>query len=272
MKESIQLRAQRKKNDEFYTTKKQVENIFNLYLKNYDFTNKVIYCPCDSERSEFVKFIKHNKDVLKYKEFIYTWDDYNTHEDLFNYADIIITNPPFSKLVKEFIPILNRCKKDFFVFGAKITIAVYYLHNNDWRFILPIEKDACLFDTPVENEKKGVPIIYITNISNVPYYNKKLKINRNNKETDVYEYSTGLKTYDRINNIPYIKDKIFSCPSTVLYEHNRYLFDIVFYRQDRFNLQFINNHNKAQGYSDNKPRYIRMVVKFKDNLNNDIFV
>lgn len=265
MKEPIQSRAKRKKNDEFYTTKKQVENIFNLYLKNYDFTNKVIYCPCDSERSEFVKFIKHNKDVLKYKEFIYTWDDYNTHEDLFNYADIIITNPPFSKLIKEFIPILNRCKKDFFIFGAKITLAVYYFHNNDWRFILPVEKDACLFDTPEPNVQKGVPIIYITNIKSVPYFNKKLLIDKNNKISDVVDNHTQILVYDRLKHIAY-NNKPFLVPQTVLYEHNRYMFDIL----DPKTVNFVDQ--RIYGFSDGKSRYTRIYTKFKDNLNNDIFV
>lgn len=82
--------------DELYTTKQHVELILDKYLKNYDFENKIIYCPCDCEWSNFVKVLKERRETLKYKELIYTSDDFRTHQDIFKKADLVITNPPFS--------------------------------------------------------------------------------------------------------------------------------------------------------------------------------
>ena len=48
--------------------------------------DKIIYCPCDAEWSNIVKVIQDYKDILKYKELIYTSDDFRTHDDLFEYC------------------------------------------------------------------------------------------------------------------------------------------------------------------------------------------
>lgn len=64
------LKAKDVKNDEFYTQYKDVENIINEYLE--DLKDKIIYCNCDLEWSNFVKYFKDNKDIIKYKEFYHT--------------------------------------------------------------------------------------------------------------------------------------------------------------------------------------------------------
>ena len=92
-------RARAARNDEYYTPMKTVQRVFEVYLSSYDFKDKIIYCPCDSSASNFVIYLLAHKSDLQYKELIYTWDDYNGHVALFNKADIIITNPPFSKLI-----------------------------------------------------------------------------------------------------------------------------------------------------------------------------
>ena len=119
-------RAIAAKNDEYYTPMKTVQRVFEVYLSSYDFKDKIIYCPCGSSASNFVIYLLDHKSDLQYKELIYTWDDYNSHVALFNKADIIITNPPFSKLIREFIPLLNYCQKDFFIFGVKASLDGYY--------------------------------------------------------------------------------------------------------------------------------------------------
>ena len=59
-------KAKNKKNDEFYTTRQQVEYIINsiLYESPTTFTNKKIICPCDNEKSEFVKYLTRNFKFL----------------------------------------------------------------------------------------------------------------------------------------------------------------------------------------------------------------
>ena len=127
MSKNVNLnRAFAARNDEYYTQMKTVQRVFEVYLSSYDFKDKIIYCPCDSPASNFVIYLLDHKSDLQYKELIYTWDDYNGHGALFNKADIIITNPPFSKLRREFLPLLNYYKKDFFIFGCLAGIDGYY--------------------------------------------------------------------------------------------------------------------------------------------------
>lgn len=116
-------------NDEFYTTKEQVEETFRRIDKK-SFENKIIYSFCDDEKSEWVKYIKANKNELKYKEYIYTSDDYNNHIDLFEKADIVITNPPFSKIIKEIIPILKKTKCKYLLFGSGMHMDNYFNLDN----------------------------------------------------------------------------------------------------------------------------------------------
>jgi len=258
MKETNQLRAKRNKNDEFYTLYENVADIFENYLNNYDFTDKIIYLPCDGEQSNFVKYLKENKLRLKYKELIYTSDDFNTHKDLFDKADIIITNPPFSKLIKEFIPILVECKKDFFILGAKISIGGYWenfetkynVYNT--KYILPKHKQYFFKDN--NNLIKGVPIIFITNIKNIEdNLNKRLLLNKdNNKYFTANIYGIECLCFDKLKDV-FSTNKHLVLPPTVLFEHNRYLFDIK-------NIKQIRNLIGP----DEKTRYFRFLCKIKD--------
>lgn len=85
---ALQRAGKLKPNDEFYTRKEDVE----AALPEWDLSNKIVYCCADSKESEFVKYFKQPG---KCKELIYTSDDFRTHEDLFQRADVIVTNPLF---------------------------------------------------------------------------------------------------------------------------------------------------------------------------------
>lgn len=63
-------RAKRIKNDEFYTTYPYAEYMVNLMIGHVD--DKIIYCPCDSEKSNIVKCIKDYKERLNYKDLWFT--------------------------------------------------------------------------------------------------------------------------------------------------------------------------------------------------------
>lgn len=75
--------------NEYYTRKEDIDNM----LPEFDLSDKIIYCPCDSDQSEFVKYFKQPG---KCKELIYTSDDFRNHEDLFEKCDVVVTNPPFT--------------------------------------------------------------------------------------------------------------------------------------------------------------------------------
>ena len=99
--------------DEYYTRKEDIES----FLPHWDFSDKIVYCPCDTEKSEFVKYFSKKG---KCKELIYTSNDFRTNEHLFEKADVIITNPPFSLKI-DFLNILRKYKKDFLIILAAIS-------------------------------------------------------------------------------------------------------------------------------------------------------
>lgn len=250
-----------RKYDEYYTKYEHVKDMFDRYIPHEELKDKIIYCPCDSEKSNFVIYLKEYKEDLGYKELIYTWDDYKTHIDLFEYCDIIITNPPFSKLVKEFIPILNKVNKKFFILGSSINILSYVKyfnnidnikfisdnkrnHDEDYRFILPNGTDL----------PARVGYIYITNLNSKTYRNKIQS--KKNQVSLIYGIDTEnnkYKNYDFIRHIPENEyDKIL-VPVTVYMEETRKYFDIY-------------GSINIKQYTDNKNRYIRILVKRKVNI------
>lgn len=86
-------------NDEYYTRKEDVE----AALSRVDLSDKKVYCPCDSEESEFVKYFQQpgENGKPKCKELRYNSDDFRKHDEDWEWADVIVTNPPFS-LATEF--------------------------------------------------------------------------------------------------------------------------------------------------------------------------
>lgn len=95
-----------KANDEFYTKLEDIQK----ELDCYDFSDKVVYCPADDDNSEFVNYFKNYN---KPKDLIYTSDNILGHQFMYELADIVITNPPFS-LNKLFYPMLDRLKKKYY--------------------------------------------------------------------------------------------------------------------------------------------------------------
>lgn len=117
----------RKVNDEFYTLYKDCEKLFS----QFDFSQMKVYCPCDSEKSNIVKYLKD-----KCKELKYTSDNYENHEDLFEWCDVIITNPPFSKFSKRYAYFRKFNKKFILAFPVMSCVNTDFLtdfkYNNLW--------------------------------------------------------------------------------------------------------------------------------------------
>ncbi len=156
-KKNIALRkAQKAKQDEFYTDISDIEKELKHYKKH--FKDKVVYCNCDDPKeSNFFKFFVRNfkhfglkklittcyksKESLKrayylecsnldfdnldlttdnIKQYYLEGDgDFRSEEcvNLLKQADIVITNPPFS-LFREYIAQLIEYDKKFLVIGS----------------------------------------------------------------------------------------------------------------------------------------------------------
>lgn len=140
--------------NECYTRIEDVEKCLSFY----DLSDKIVYCPCDSAESAFVKYFKKSNNC---KELIYTSDDMFTHEDLFRKADVIVTNPPFSLACKMFTELIIPNNKDFIIIEQnvflkyflirKLPIHVYgrithFIHNNE------IKEIHCKWFTSIRND------------------------------------------------------------------------------------------------------------------------
>ena len=179
-------RARKAKMDEYYTRYQDVED----ELKHYStfLKDKVIYCPCDINKSSFVKYLQNNKKEIGFKKLVYTSlstdGDFRLQDNSF--ADVIITNPPFS-LFRDFIDWVGN--KDCIILGQNNAIT--------YRNVFPKIKSGKLkigyntkfytdvwFDSPT-GEKR---------ISNICWFTT-FDVNKNKPFT-----STTLDHYEKYDN------------------------------------------------------------------------
>ena len=165
MKNSNLAAAKAAKNDEFYTCREDIEAELAHYADS--FRGKTVYCNCDDPGvSEFWKFFQRNFTAWGLKRLIAThyepdaanysymiemnpgdaWDgtpvrkpiqsngDFRSAAciELFQQADIVVTNPPFS-LFREYMALLIRYQKMFLVMGNKNAFT--------YREIFPLVRD-----------------------------------------------------------------------------------------------------------------------------------
>lgn len=150
-------KANKAKNDEFYTQLSDIHNELNYYEKHLK--NKTIFCNCDDPLiSNFFQYFSYDFERLKLKKLIttcysntgeatyleYTGDkngnkvpdieeigikklkgngDFRSEESitLLKEADIVISNPPFS-LFREYVAQLIEYKKKFLIIGNQNAI------------------------------------------------------------------------------------------------------------------------------------------------------
>ena len=150
-------KANKEKNDEFYTQYSDIQK----ELEHYDkakFEDKVIYLPCDRPESNFVAYFKEHWEDYKYKELVYTYIEREENEEVFAYrfdgkketktklkgngafqsdecieimrrADWVITNPPFSVL-QIFIKQLKDLNKRFIICIPVTALHTKIIFNN----------------------------------------------------------------------------------------------------------------------------------------------
>ena len=109
------------KNDEFYTRYEDIEKELIRYKDQ--FKNKIVYCNCDAPESNFIKFFNDVQAEWQIKEVLHTslkegvsYDSPKALE-LLDKCDIVVTNPPFSKVRNEFLPLIERSGKQFLFIG-----------------------------------------------------------------------------------------------------------------------------------------------------------
>lgn len=247
-------RAKIRKYDEYYTQYEDIEKEMQYYTEY--FKDKIVYCNCDSENSNFVKYFRNNFDRLGLKDLWYSILDMKTGKGSFDSddsieklkkADIIVTNPPFSKFI-EYIDLLAKYNKKFIVLGNPSAIAYknvfnYIKNNYIWLGHKPINKKLYFGITKEEQErlvretKKGssylikddivfarVMSCWFTNIGKRSY--RELEFSECETEYKGYDNYNAINV-DKIKDIPYTPNTNIGVPITFMEYYNPDKFEIV---------------------------------------------
>ena len=220
-------RAKNTKNDEFYTLYENIEKEISFYKE--ELKGKVIYLTCDSEESNFWKYLKNNfkeyelksliathyeKDSISYK-LEYDGKEINKtplkgdgnfeSEECVNIlktADVVITNPPFSKW-RMFFDLIKEKK---FLIVSPITALTY-------KDVFPYIKEKYIFQGASERknnnmsfstpngEIRKVPSIWMTNIKYVKTDTWELTKTYNEKDYPKID-GTNIINIDRSKDVP----------------------------------------------------------------------
>lgn len=170
--------ARSAKNDEFYTQYSDIEAEMNAYVEyNPDvFRGKTVLLPCDDpEWSNFTKYFAANFTRFGLRKLISTsyaqgagnrqMTLFELNSPLYDEADIIITNPPFS-LFREFLAWILEADKKFVILGNMNAITYKevfpHLQNNAvWLGYKSLNQDMYFNVTDeykqwlLENKKEG---------------------------------------------------------------------------------------------------------------------
>ena len=277
------------KSDEYYTPEPAVKAILDKLNPKF-IENKIIYCPCDSYESQFVKQIQNYHNVLKYKQLYYTSDDFRSHSDLFDLADIVITNPPFSQS-KEFVHNLISHNCDFVIISMLASAGPICVKNKLKCFRLnlprtPENKQIPMFicpekdnhfsysdgkflsccDTPYDIMLNTFDLIKPEFIDNYLQDPKKITLLKDYEDNfefcENYEYNGNkVLNINNINDVPLDYNGYFCLPCTSIAAKNRIVDNIDF-------LFRISPDPIIKG----KIKFLRILCKWKDfDKNKDYF-
>jgi len=275
-KNSNLSRAKKTKNNEFYTMYEDIEKELQYYKDHL--RNKVVYCNCDMEESNFYKYFRNNFEVLGLKGLLRSSlaDGIPFQSDrgieLLKQADIVVTNPPFS-LFREFINVLMTYEKKFLVIGNQnaITYKDVFKHIKDDKIWLGVNKPN-KFEIPYEPTQANAKLLsngnHLVQVSGVIWFtnlthnkrNEELILYKTFNETDYPKYDN----YDAINvnkvkDIPMDYDGIMGVPVTFLNNWNPEQFEIVGLGNSR------HNFTPSKLYNNDD-----VVLKYKGAILNDV--
>ena len=292
------LTAKKNKDDEYYTLYEDVEKDLRHYVSF--FSGKTVYCPCDDYRtSAFVRYFKRNFHILHLKALLasnyntgsgaykYKYDgtfeivyptptgDFNSQEiePMLTHCDIIVTNPPFSKLVEFFNRIMSY-QKDILVM-APLTSVGYrnifpYIKNDSLRADI---KGQRYFDTPSGNGKCFGNIVYLTTLK-PERHTLELKETYSPEKYPKYDNYDAINV-DRCKDIPIDYDGVMGVPITFLGHYNPEQFEIVGLAQGSEEVagEFYNgivdgidyDGGRARPYVNNKPIYSRILIRRRNS-------
>ena len=261
----VLLNALRNKNDEFYTTRESVEDIFNnIIIDKEQFRDKIVYCPCDTDESEFVKYFKENKENLHLKDFIYTSNDFRDNEEIFNKSDIIITNPPFSLLIRYLYPLIRN--KKFFIYCHISTLSIPIKEDIINKKVFKINSNTINNTFKNENcDYTSIPTAFLTNMNIRELKNLSL-YKKYNPDTAVFceQVNEKILFIDKLKNIPIDYQGVIAVPETIYCENYLDRFEVIpFIESDKYNKRHYREYS-VRPIINNKLKFPKALVKHKN--------
>ena len=250
--------ARSSKKDEFYTLYKDVKFELDHYIDQ--FKDKVIYCPCDTEESAFIKYFLELKAKGLIKELLYTslqnGVDFISDIAIDNYkrSDIVITNPPFS-LFRQFLSLLDSLNKKFIIWGNTNALTYKLVMNllvHNKILLGHIAHKTCEFVVPEDYasdpdskvyKKDNICYIKVPAISTFT----NLNVNRTSTLILTKHFDNSYIKYDNFDaincskttDIPIDYNEYIGVPVTYLTKHDPTKFDIIglFNNYDRLDFE-----------------------------------
>lgn len=256
-------KAQKEKNDEFYTLYEDVEKEL-VHYKEY-LKGKKVYCNCDSTDSNFWKYLYEHFNDYELKSLTCTYynknwsilDDeeksYKTVYDgknitrtqligngsfdssecieLLKNSDVVISNPPFS-LFREYFDLLMKYDKKFLIIGNFHAVTYKNVfrcikENTVFLGINPVKSFIC----PDNTIQKFGNICWFTNI--IFNYGKALILTEKYSPEKYLKYDNfDAINVDKVSDIPCDYDGIIGVPKTFLYKYCPDQFELVGYEKE----------------------------------------
>ena len=290
--------------DEFYTLMKDVEAELHHY--SHFFNGKSIFCCCDNPQfSNFCEYFRINYKVLGIKRLICSWfqkgnttakwaeydvtrEQFIIHimdgdgsfdsegcKSLMNEADIIVTNPPFSKsrlfiefLIthnKKFVIVCNRntiiTKKIFPLLMNQTIKFGYGFQGNTGNFMIPKSLYGHYSNDVVRKEQNIVRFRNVSWLTNLDIHisHKKLPLNKkfSRKEYKFYDQYNAINV-DKISDIPYDYYGEMGVPITILDKFDYTQYELL--GLDRF----MPSNSKGRRFTiEGKEKYARVLIRKK---------
>jgi len=219
-------RARDRKDDEFYTRLLEITKECCHYTEH--FRDKVVYCNCDGEESNFVKYFRFCFDELQLRDLLISNCDFRSEESIakLRRADVVVTNPPFS-LFRPFVHQLMEYEKKFLILGATTAItyapiAQAFLAKKIWLGVSP---RSMLFERP-DGATERVGAGWYTNLPH-GYVPPPLELTQR-YDPDIHPKYDNINAIEvsRVKDIPYDYDGPMGVPLTFLNKHNPDQFEI----------------------------------------------
>lgn len=238
-------KARRADRDEFYTLYDDVKFELDHYIDQ--FKNRVVYCPCDTSDSNFVKYFKELEHKGIIEQVIHSSiNDFSFDSEfaktLYSECDIVVTNPPFS-LFREFMQLIESTGKQFIVWGNNNALSYHVIarmlrHNK--IHLGYIKNRTCEFEVPEEYRFSSLSHVYQKENSwrcKVPACSVFTNMNVNSNTLDLkcsYNKDNYPKydNYDAINvnkvkEIPFDYFEPMGVPITYMSQHDPSKFKIL---------------------------------------------